>query len=82
MQFTDFESLVVAAGLKARKCTVVHWQIIGGVKPVNFYPTTGRIFVNGSNKGQSGDAATAIECAKGDARSSPVRVERLDALFE
>lgn len=44
MNFHDFQRDVERAGLKARKCSPIHWQIIGGRRLVNVWPNTKRGF--------------------------------------
>lgn len=47
MNFLGFSKLCEQRGLTARQCNPIHWQILGGLHIVNFYPTKGTIYVCG-----------------------------------
>lgn len=49
--FREFNVIAIANGLSARECTSEHWQVLGGVRPLNYYPSTGTIYFNGAVHG-------------------------------
>ena len=54
MNTRDFESLSELAtqrGLIAADCGNGHWQVRGGRFVVNYYPSRGTLYVNGTHKG-------------------------------
>lgn len=61
MKYDDFKKRVTDAGLTAKQCTSTHWQILGGVVPVNFYPTTGVYYIQGAKHSKTGTLTQAIE---------------------
>lgn len=53
MTFEEFKKVAVEAGLEARECMAgVHWQVRGKGLTVNYYPTTSRVYVNGTKGGR------------------------------
>lgn len=64
MTFAEFERRAIKAGLVAVRCNPDHWQLRGPVKPVNFYPGRGTIYVSGQMRAmESGGAEEAIHVA-------------------
>ena len=66
MTYATFRAAVEAAGLVAKECSDEHWQILGGVRPVNFYPEGRRgpcFYVNGAVRGCRGPKAGSLDAA-------------------
>lgn len=61
--FENFAELVTEAGLRPRRCSPYHFQIHGGARMVNVYPTRGKIHVDQTRKCVHGSVAKAIELA-------------------
>lgn len=61
MTFDEFARL--ARPMHVRDCGNGHWQV-KGVRLVNFYPSTGTVFMEGTALGVPGDAVFAIYCAR------------------
>jgi len=69
MNYSEFESRVQKAGLSTKRCSEEHWQILGGLRIVNFYPYTSggsKIYIQGTAGGYKGDIAQAITAATGN----------------
>lgn len=64
MNWTDFKAQVESAGFKAKDCGGGHWQILGGLVPVNFYPEKPCVYVCGAQKGIRGKRATVDNALK------------------
>lgn len=65
MTYAKFSKRVLAAGLRPRECSPVHWRIEGGAFDVNFYPTRGTVYVNGmAAKGRAYTVADLIAIAR------------------
>lgn len=64
MTFAEFEQAVEEARLSARECTTHHWQIRNGKVLVNYYPTTGVIYVDRAEAGIKGSVEKAIRIAR------------------
>ncbi len=62
-QWEQFKSRVEAAGLRARKCSALHWRIEGGLRDVDWWPTTRTAFVKGWKKGRRCRLSLAIGLA-------------------
>jgi 5-methylcytosine-specific restriction endonuclease McrA/uncharacterized coiled-coil protein SlyX len=79
-QFADFTRLAANAGLTAVDHGNGHWQLQGGALLVNYYPSTGKVFVNGMRKGMEGCMRFAIKSARKPpkmvTRNAPSRTER------
>jgi len=73
MIFEQFAELAKEAGLQAVDCGHGHWRLLGGLVEINWWPFSKRrtIWANGSTglTKFSGDAAQAIEAAKGKAKT-------------
>ncbi len=52
--FDDFAGLCVS-GITAKRCHDTHWQLVGGRRVVNLWPTTGKMMLD---SGESGKART------------------------
>lgn len=53
MKFEEFQKEAEKHGLAVRQCAEYHWQIRSEEMIVNYYPTTGTLFINGTTKGRS-----------------------------
>ncbi len=70
MTFETFDEMVRNAGLRARCCSPIHWQILGGTRLVNVWPDTKRGFeVQMANEDWVSDAMTLA----GNPCSEPIR---------
>lgn len=84
MTWAAFAKAVEGKGLRARQCSSVHWRIEGGAFSVNYYPTSGTIYINGFTRvrGMSrfiGTVEDAIRYALGEER---ITVRSKDAQAE
>lgn len=67
IDFEQFRTKAEAAGLKARQCTIYHWQMLGGALLVNYYPTAkggAKIYIGGTTEGFRGSLELAIQAAQ------------------
>lgn len=77
MTYDQFALTVRSHGLSPHRCGDDHWQIHGGTLLVNYYETTGKIYVNGTTKAFVGTLAEAIIAAR---KPPGVTVKRADDL--
>lgn len=65
MRYEHFTEEVESAGLEARRCTAIHWQIRGGKRLVNVWPASRRgfRFQADGEKSRDGKLADAITLA-------------------
>jgi hypothetical protein len=65
MRYDDFDRQVRATpGLTTRQCTEYHWQILGGRRLVNYYPTTRTSHVDGqASSSTAGSVADLVALA-------------------
>jgi hypothetical protein len=72
--FDEFACVAEAKGLVAVRFSAQHWQLQGALRPVNYYPDTKTIYVNGQKKAYAwGDGLKAIEVAVSGPESVPYK---------
>lgn len=75
MNWEEFEGLVEKADLQPINCGRGHWQIKGGTFTVNYYPSRGTIYVNGTHSDKRirliGGPKDAIKAATSIPRRKP-----------
>jgi len=73
VDFEDFAAAVREAGLEARQCTPMHWQIRGGERLVNCWPVSGRlrIYVDRTDHSTLGTLKEALRAAGARPRPAP-----------
>jgi 5-methylcytosine-specific restriction endonuclease McrA len=84
MNFEEFEARAKLEGLTAIRFSDYHWQLKGCIRPVNYYPAYGTIYVNGQKQAsQWGPPEEAImvalegpKAAKGAYRRGLTRAKR------
>lgn len=71
MNWSEFKSIIEEAGLTPKECASNHWQILGGIRPVNLHlDQRGKlacVYINGMSKGMRSpnvSLETAIAAAK------------------
>lgn len=85
MKYETFKSQVTEAGLEARKCNPLHWQIRGGKRLVNVWPETKRGFcfqAFGRTVHRGAQLEEAIEAAELPRRASEPPWQHIDVQVE
>lgn len=80
MSFVDFKTKIEAAGLQARECSRIHWQVIGAFV-VNCYPFAKggpTIHVSKTNAGRKCDRGQLAKLAIEAARKAPPMAAQQD----
>ncbi len=64
MTFSEFQNIAASRGLQAKHLNHGHhWQLKGGPYTVNYYPSKGRIYLNGYSHGIPGGSQRALKLA-------------------
>jgi hypothetical protein len=74
MIFETFACLASEKGLSAIQHTPYHWQLRGGSLIVNYYPSTGRIYVDRTDHAKRGTPEQAIEIAVQSSLINPEKI--------